>query len=126
MAYPSHNSTLAIRITRFFSLALYQSRRGIHDHHHRHHFIKRPATPGGFTLLAGVFRATDCRNVADQTPDGAELETARPLGGNRTAEPGRKHLRGPADSALRKAQPDTPRFQGGGFSGPTDGALCAH
>ena len=43
-----------------------------------------------------------------------------------TAEPGRKHLRGPADSALRKAQPDTPRFQGGGFSGPTDGALCAH
>nr|DAM42561.1 MAG TPA: hypothetical protein [Caudoviricetes sp.] len=34
MAYPSHNSTLAIRITRFFSLALYQSRRGIHDHHH--------------------------------------------------------------------------------------------
>lgn len=53
MAYPSHNSTLAIRITRFFSLALYQSRRGIHDHHHRHHFIKRPATPGGFTVLAG-------------------------------------------------------------------------
>ena len=25
-----------------------------------------------------------------------------------------------------EAQPDTPRFQGGGFSGPTDGALCAH
>ena len=31
-----------------------------------------------------------------------------------------------ADSALRKAQPHTPRFQGGGFSGPADGALCTH
>lgn len=27
-----------------------------------------------------VFRAADCRHVADETPDGAELETARRLG----------------------------------------------
>lgn len=42
--------------------------------------LLRPASSGGAAVLAGVFRAADCRHVADETPDGAELETARRLG----------------------------------------------
>ncbi|WP_353652252.1 terminase gpP N-terminus-related DNA-binding protein [Escherichia coli] len=36
---------------------MYSSRRGIHDHHHRHHSFTRPASSGGAAVLAGVFRA---------------------------------------------------------------------
>lgn len=42
--------------------------------------LLRPASSGGAAVLAGIFRAADCRHVADETPDGAELETARRLG----------------------------------------------
>ncbi len=39
-----------------------------------------PRRQAALLYWQGIFRAADCRHVADETPDGAELETARRLG----------------------------------------------